>query len=177
MMVLYILVALVVILIVLAVVAPKNYHVKRTIIIRKPLPEVFEYLKFIRNQDQWSPWSQKDPNMTRTSEGVDGQVGFINRWEGNREVGTGEQELVRIVENDRIESHLRFFKPWKSESDAYLVVKVADETRTEVIWGFSGVNKIPANIFMLFFNMDKAVGKDFDQGLINLKERLENDDL
>lgn len=175
MMVLYILVALVVILIVLAVVAPKNYHVKRSIIIRKPLPEVFEYLKYIRNQDQWSPWKQKDPNMTQTSEGIDGQVGFVNRWEGNKEVGIGEQEIVRITENDRIESQLRFYKPWKSESDAYIVVKVVDETRTEVIWGFSGVNKVPANVFMLFYNMDKAVGKDFEQGLLNLKDLLEKE--
>lgn len=175
MIVLYLIIALVVILALMALLAPKQYHVKRSIIIRKPLNEVFEFLKFIRNQDHWSPWKQKDPNMTQSSQGVDGHVGFINSWVGNKQVGSGEQEIVRIVENDRIESQLRFFKPWKSESNGYLIVKKVDEARTEVIWGFSGIHKVPANVFMLFFNMDKAVGKDFDQGLQNLKEVSEND--
>jgi hypothetical protein len=28
---------------------------------------------------------------------------------------------------------------------------------------------VPMNIMLLFMNMDKAVGKDFEQGLVNLK--------
>ncbi|MEZ4802505.1 MAG: SRPBCC family protein [Gelidibacter sp.] len=170
----YILAAIIVLIVVLALIAPKKYHVNRSIVIQKPLPEVYDYLKFIKNQDYWSPWKKKDPNMKQTTVGVDGEIGFINKWEGNKEVGSGEQELTRLVENDIVESQLRFFKPWKSESDAYIKVNRIDENNTEVVWGFSGVNKIPANIFMLFFDMDKAVGKDFDQGLTSLKEILEN---
>lgn len=49
-----------------------------------------------------------------------------------------------------------------------------DENITRVTWGFSGINKPPANIFMLFFNMDKTVGKDFEEGFNNLKNHLEN---
>jgi hypothetical protein len=68
---------------------------------------------------------------------------------------------------------LRFLKPWKSVSDAYLITNPVDDDRTEVIWGFTGNNKVPFNIMMLFFNMDKAVGKDFDEGLSSLKEIME----
>ena len=71
-----------------------------------------------------------------------------------------------------IQYKLRFFKPWKSESDAYIQVDEADGG-TKVTWGFSGVNKMPFNVFMLFMNMDKAVGKDFTEGLQSLKEILE----
>ena len=106
-------------------------------------------------------------------EGGDGQVGAISKWEGNKDVGTGEQELTRIVENEVVESRLRFFKPWKSESDAYLKVKEDHEGQTVVTWGFSGKNKFPVSIMMLFMNMDKAIGKDFEEGLSNLKGRLE----
>jgi hypothetical protein len=42
-----------------------------------------------------------------------------------------------------------------------------------VTWGFSGKNKFPFSIMMLFMNMDKAVGKDFEEGLDNLKSILE----
>ena len=111
--------------------------------------------------------------MKQSQTGTDGSIGFVNRWEGNKDVGVGEQEIVNIIENQRIDSQLRFFKPWKSESDAYLITKEVDASKTEVTWGFSGVNKVPLNIMMLFFSMDKTVGKDFEEGLASLKDNLE----
>jgi hypothetical protein len=168
-----IVVTLVLVFIVLALVAPKKYEVSRSIVINKPLAEVFYYLKFIKNQNNWSPWKKKDPDMKQEFVGTDGTVGFVSKWEGNKDVGTGEQEILRIVENDTIEAQLRFFKPWKSQSNAYTKVEDLGEGKTKVIWGFSGKNPIPFNIFMLFFNMDKTVGKDFEEGLVSLKEILE----
>ncbi|WP_298894189.1 SRPBCC family protein [uncultured Psychroserpens sp.] len=173
MIVLYILGGIVALIILLALIAPKHYEVNRSIIIDKPLPEVFNYLKHIKNQNHWSPWKKRDPNMTQEFIGTDGQVGFISKWDGNKEVGTGEQEIMNIVENDRLEARLRFFKPWKSESDAVTRVDDAGDGKTKVTWGFSGINKVPANIFMMLYNVDKHVGKDFEEGLASLKEILE----
>lgn len=165
----YIILALVLLFLILILIAPKTFNVYRSVIIDKPLPEVFQYLKMIKNQDDWSPWKKKDPDMKQEFEGTDGEVGFIAKWEGNKDVGVGEQEITKIVDNSIIESRLRFFKPWKSESDAYLKVEEVTPTKTKVVWGFSGKNKVPTNVFFLFFNMDKAVGKDFDEGLASLK--------
>nr|WP_321237386.1 SRPBCC family protein [uncultured Psychroserpens sp.] len=174
MIVLYIIGILVLLFILLALIAPKHYQVNRDIIIDKPLPEVFNYLKHIKNQDYWSPWKKKDPDMKQEFVGTDGEVGFIAKWDGNKEVGLGEQEIMNIIENDRIEARLRFFKPWKSESDAVTKVEDAGQGKTKVIWGFSGSNKVPANIFMMLYNVDKHVGKDFEEGLTSLKEILES---
>ena len=106
--------------------------------------------------------------------GTDGEVGFISKWEGNKEVGTGEQEIVNIVENDIVEAQLRVFKPWKSESDAFTKVTEGVNGETTVTWGFSGRNKVPVNIFMMLYNVDKHVGKDFEEGLSELKSILES---
>ena len=170
---LYIVLAVIALITILGLIAPKNYNIHRSIIIQKPLPEVFQYLKFIKNQDNWSPWNEKDPNMKKTFSGADGEIGFISAWIGNKDVGEGEQEIARIVENEVIESKLRFFKPWKSESDAYLKVEETGKG-TKVTWGFLGKNKFPFSIIMLFMNMDKALGKDFEFGLKKLKELLES---
>ena len=170
---LYIVLIILVTIIALAIVAPKKYHVERSIEINKPLAEVFNYIKFIKNQDNWSPWKKKDPNMKQEFFGEDGTLGFIAKWVGNKEVGEGEQEIKNIIDNSRLESQLRFFKPWKSESDAFINVKEIDANCTEVTWGFTGTNKTPVNIMMLFFNMEKTVGKDFNEGLESLKEILE----
>lgn len=169
---LYIILILILIVVILAIVAPQNYDVSRTITINKPLPEVFKYLKFLKNQDNWSPWGEKDPDIKKTFKGTDGEVGFISAWVGNKEVGKGEQEITGIVENEVINSQLRFLKPFKLTSDAYLKVE-KDGNGTKVIWGFSGDNKFPVSIMMLFMNMDKSVGKDFEYGLNKLKGILE----
>lgn len=168
----YILFTLFIVVAILHFLAPKNYNVYRSISIKKPLPEVFTYLKSLKNQDEWSPWAEKDPTMNKTFTGIDGEVGFISAWVGNKDVGEGEQELTGIEENKEIKSQLRFLKPFKSTSDAYL--KVEEEGKgTKVIWGFSGTNKFPMTIMMLFMNMDKMIGKDFEYGLNKLKGILE----
>ena len=171
--ILYILLGLIGLILILSAIAPKTYEVHRSVVIQRPMTEVFDYVKFIRNQDHWSPWKKKDPNMKQESVGTDGEVGFISKWQGNKEVGIGEQEIKRIVDNEIIESELRFLKPWKSVSNAYLKVNQIENDQTEVIWGFNGVNPVPFNIFMLFFNFEKTVGKDFEDGLSSLKEILE----
>ena len=170
---LYVLAAVLILVIVLGLIAPKTYKVNRKISINKPINEVFEYLKFLKNQNAWSPWMRKDPNMKKNFSGTDGTSGFLSKWEGNKEVGSGEQEITRIVDNEIIESKLRFFKPYKSESDAYISVKASGEDVTEVNWGFSGNNKFPMSIMMLFMNMDKMVGKEFEEGLSSLKSIME----
>lgn len=169
---LYILIALIVLVIILALIAPKTYDVSRSVVINKPLPEVFSYLKSLKNQDNWSPWVGKDPNMKKIFKGTDETVGFISYWNGNKEVGEGEQEITGIVENKVVNSQLRFLKPFKSTSDAYLKVDI-DSGGTKVTWGFAGNNKFPMSIMMLFMSMDKMVGKDFEYGLNKLKGILE----
>ena len=152
---------------------PKNYDVSRSISISKPIAEVFDYVRSLKKQDEWGPWAKRDPNMTKEFTGTDGEVGAISSWKGNKEVGEGEQEITGIKENEVVETQLRFFKPWKSQSDAYIKVKDEGNGSTEVTWGFSGHNKFPVSIMMLFMNMDKSVGKDFEQGLSDLKSILE----
>ncbi len=174
MLLLYIFFVLVLLIGILAMIAPKNYDVSRSIEIRRPKAVVFEYLKFLKNQDEWSPWGKKDPNMQKELTGTDGEVGATSYWKGNKEVGEGEQEIIKIVDGERIESELRFLKPFKSTSDAYITTKEIEADITKVVWGFSGKNKFPMSIMMLFMNMDKAVGKDFEEGLASLKEILEN---
>lgn len=170
---LYVLATLVVIIIVLGLIAPNEYEVRRSIIIDKPLSNTFQYLKFIKNQNDWSPWKRKDPNMEQTFEGTDGEVGFISKWKGNKDVGEGEQEILSIVENESIDTQLRFFKPWKSKSIGHLLVDQVDDNQTMVTWGFTGRNPFPLNMMTLFFNFEKAVGKDFEDGLESLKQVLE----
>lgn len=170
---LYILLGVVAVIVFLAAIAPKTYHVFRTIEIAKPKTEVFEYLRYLEKQREWSPWEKRDPNMEHRLTGTDGTVGAISYWNGNKQVGEGEQEITRIEEGKRIDGELRFMKPWKSQSDCYLEVEDVGGNNTKVTWGFSGKNKFPMSLMMLFMSMDKMIGKDFEEGLDSLKAKLE----
>ena len=119
---LYVVAAIVLLIVVLGIIAPNRYEVRRSIIVNHTLPETFQYLKSIKNQDNWSPWKKKDPNMTQTFEGTDGEIGFVTKWNGNKDVGEGEQVIISIIENESIDSELRFFKPWKSQSIGHFLV-------------------------------------------------------
>lgn len=136
--VIYIILGFVTLIVILALIAPKHFDVSRSIIINRSRNEVYEYLKMINNQDHWSPWKKKDPNMKQSTVGADGEIGFISKWEGNKDVGVGEQELTKLVENEEVLTHIRFFKPWKSEADGYFRMKDSEDGNTEVTWGFSG---------------------------------------
>ena len=171
---LYIVGGLVVLVLILAMIAPKTYDVSRSTEIKKPKAEVFTYLRSLKNMDTWSPWAKKDPNMDKEFRGTDGEVGSVSYWNGNKDVGEGEQEVTKIVDGERIECALRFMKPFKSESDCYFKTEEADDGATKVTWGFAGNNKFPMSIMMIFMSMDKMVGKDFEEGLANLKANLES---
>ena len=171
--VLYIIGGLIALVLILSLIAPKTYNVFRTVEINRPKREVFNYLRSLKNMDEWSPWAKKDPNMEKKFTGTDGEVGCVSYWNGNKDVGEGEQEIKKIIDGERVDSELRFLKPFKSTSDCYMKVEDAGVSSTKVTWGFSGNNKFPMNIISLFKSMDAMVGPDFEQGMASLKEVLE----
>lgn len=170
----YVITGIILVFLVLVILAPKGYEVSRSVVIERTKPEVYHHLKYLKNQDSWSPWAKKDPQMKKGFVGEDGSIGAISSWDGNKEVGAGEQEITALSKNERIESKLRFLKPWKSESDCYFQLHEEGEGKTKVTWGFTGENAFPMNIMMLFMSMDKMVGNDFEQGLESLKRHLES---
>jgi len=158
---------------VVALFVDKDFSVERDIVIEKPVDEVFDYIRYLRNQESYSVWSGLDPDMTQEYRGRDGRVGFVSAWEGNEDVGRGEQEIIEIREGERIDYALRFFEPFESEANAYLITEPAGENRTRVVWGFDSRMPYPMNLMLLFMDLEDAIGADYQTGLRNLKEILE----
>ena len=172
------LVAIVVLLVaaiaVASFVSKTDCKIEREITINKPKAEIYNYVKVLKNQNDWGPWYKKEPTMKQETRGTDGTVGFVTHWTGQSEdVGEGEQEIKKLVENERMETELRFIKPFESKADAFLILESVNESQTKVKWGFATTFPRPMNIMFLVMNMDKLVGKDFADGLANLKGILE----
>ncbi|MBK6266189.1 SRPBCC family protein [Marivirga sp. S37H4] len=159
---------------IIALFVNKTYEVEREIIINKPQQEVFDYVKYLKNQDNFSKWATMDPEMKKTYRGTDGTVGFVSAWESdNDEVGTGEQEITNIIEGERIDYELRFIKPMESTAPAFMTTEAVSENQTKVKWGFSGHMDYPMNLMMLFMDFEEMIGNDFQEGLNELKTQLE----
>ena len=165
---------LIVLLLILAVFLKKEYTVVREISISKPKLIVFDYLKQLKNQNNFSKWAMMDPNMKKEYKGTDGTVGFVSSWESEQKnVGKGEQEIKKIIEGERIDFEIRFIKPFAGVAKAYMTTQTFTEKETEVNWGFDSKLNYPMNLMLLFMNMEKMIGNDLDTGLSNLKKLLE----
>jgi uncharacterized protein YndB with AHSA1/START domain len=161
-------------LLIIALFMKKDFAIEREVTINKTKPEVFAYLLALKNQDKFSVWAMKDPNMKKTYTGADSTVGFVSAWDSeNGDVGKGEQEIKKITPGERIDYELRFIKPFESTNNAYMATEAVTENQTKVKWGFHGKMVYPTNIMPLFCDMDKMLGKDLETGLTNLKGILE----
>ena len=169
------LVALVFVVLLVAAVLPKKYNVKESIVVSAEPAEVFEFLRHLKNQEQYSKWVMLDPRAKKTYTGADGSVGFISAWESDdKRLGKGEQEITNIVHNERIDVALRFEKPFKSTSPSYLATEKVSAGVTKVTWGFEGAMPYPMNFMMLAIGLPKLLAKDIQESLLNLQNVVEN---
>jgi hypothetical protein len=151
---------------------PKDFKIEHSVVIAKPKSEVFAYLKLMQNYKNWSPMAKLDAEMKTELKGTDGEVGAILTWAGNKEVGSGEQEIVSITENERIDFDLRVEQPNKALSKAYLITEDAEEGKTKVTWGTAGSNPFPMNLVRKLTN--GKLHAQFASGLESLKAALES---
>jgi hypothetical protein len=169
-----VIIGLLVLILITALFVKKEYSVGREISIAKPKQVVFDYVKYLKNQDNFSVWARIDPDMKKDYRGIDGTSGFVAAWDSkNKKAGKGEQEIIKISGSDRIDYVIRFLKPMKSTDNAFLSFNAVNDSITNVKWGIFGKINYPMNLMLLFMNMDAMLGKDLENGLKNLQTLME----
>lgn len=166
-----IIIVVIVLPLVIALFVPKEYNIERTIIINAPKHKVFDYLKYLKHQEEYSKWTMADPKQKITTTGIDGTVGFISTWDSAKKSGAGAQEITGIVDGERITCELRFIRPFKSVGNTWLNTEAFTDHSTKVAWGMSGKMAYPLNLMTAV--MSGALKKDIDISLNNLKMILE----
>lgn len=166
-------------ILILAVISPNDFILEREIIIAKPKAAVFEELKFLKNHEKWNAWSRKDPKMKKEFRGTDGAPGFISVWESeHEEVGTAEQEILNITDGQKMETQIRFQKPFTASFMSYVVLESAGDSSTKVLLGMSDKMKFPMTVISFIFNVclgnQNKIISNMDESLKNLKTLLES---
>jgi hypothetical protein len=156
---------------------PNTYHVERSATLNAPAGVVFPLANDFRHWAEWSPWSKLDPQMKTTFGGPPEGAGATYAWTGNDKVGEGRMTITESQPDTRVTYRLEFLKPFVSIAttsvtltpDAPPLGAPLPSARTRVTWGMDGNNNFVGKAFTLFSNMDQIIGKDFEQGLAQLK--------
>jgi dienelactone hydrolase/uncharacterized protein YndB with AHSA1/START domain len=171
--ILFILATLVVLVLVATLLIPAHTHVERSTVIKAAPATVYRYLADFRQFNRWSPWAQRDPETQYEFTGPAIGVGSRMTWTSQHpEVGSGSQQVAEAEPPHRLKVRLEFGDMGGAFSGYAL--EPQDEG-TRITWTFdseSGFNPLHRFLGLM---MDKWVGADYEQGLINLKQLVESE--
>lgn len=151
-----------------ALVRPDTFSVQRSATVKAAPEKVFAVLNDFRRWTEWSPWEKLDPAMQRTLGGAPSGKGATYAWEGNSQAGVGRMEIIESVPARKVGIQLDFIKPFESHNIAeFTLTPQGDATRVD--WRMHGPAPFITKLMQVFVNMDRMIGKDFEDGLANLK--------
>jgi hypothetical protein len=159
---------LVAILVIVVSMQSNEFRIERSGIINAPPSTVFPHVNDFHLWQEWSPWAKRDPNCQIAYDGPDSGEGAKFWWNGNKEVGEGRMTIIESTPEKIVAIRLEFIKPFKAINTAEFKFKPV-ATGTEVNWAMTGKNNFVGKAFHMLIDCDKMVGKDFEQGLANLR--------
>jgi uncharacterized protein YndB with AHSA1/START domain len=152
----------------LAVTKPDTFRIQRAVTIKAPPEKIFAVINDFHNWTSWSPWEKLDPAMKRTHSGAASGKGAIYEWQGNSKVGEGRMEILDTTAPSKIAIKLDFIKPFEGHNTAEYTL-VPQGEMTNVTWAMYGPTPFISKLMQVFISFDKMIGKDFEEGLANLK--------
>jgi len=170
--VLYVILGLLAVYLILCFAGPSEVKVERSTEINAPAEMLkAKMVDFKFFHDVWSPWTEKDPGMKVTHTGETGQPGNTMAWESDvKEVGKGSM-TYKYTNGDTIMEALNF--DGQGEAQVFHIV-TPTETGSKVTWQMQNTVPFMMRGVMLFLNIDKMVGPDFENGLAKLKTAIES---
>ncbi len=163
-----VMIAAIVLVLIIAMTKPRQFRVERSVDVAAPAAKIFPFLDDLRQQRLWSPWDQKDPNMQRSFTGAERGTGAIYEWDGNRDIGSGRQEIVTVIPNEKIEGKIDFFRPFRASNRFEFLLRPAGNV-TNVTWAIFGPMPFLSRVMSIFVSMDNMIGNEFEKGLLQLK--------
>jgi len=158
-------------LVLLAQLLPGQYHVERSVTISAKPEIIFPWINNLKQWQEWSPWTAaKDPTIVYAYEGPEEGVGASSKWD-SKKWGQGEMKMIESNPASGVKFDLSFDKGKYACVGTFSFA--AAENGTKVTWAMDGkVSRNPLDRFFSLF-MDKFTGPDFEEGLNNLKKKVE----
>ena len=159
------------VLLVFASMKPDVFRVRRSTTIAAPPARIFPFIEDFHAFNLWNPFAMKDPAQKITYAGPEKGLGASFAWD-SRKQGSGRMEITESQPSARVAMRLEFTKPFPARNEVEFTIDGSRADST-VTWSMSGPVPFMAKIFHVFVNVDKMVGRDFENGLANLKALAE----
>jgi carbon monoxide dehydrogenase subunit G len=157
---------------VFAATQPDTFRVQRSVSIQAPPERIFPFIDDFHRWTAWSPYEKMDPGMKRTFSGTASGLGATYAWEGTGKVGAGRMKIAESSPPSKVTIDLHFIKPFEGDTTAMFTLEPKGGS-TNVTWAMDGRNTYIMKVVHVFIDPEKMVGKDFEQGLANLKVAAE----
>ena len=150
---------------------PDTFRVERSTRIQAPPERIFALINDLKQFNTWNPYEKKDPaikgSYAKTTAGPGASYGWVSS-----EVGAGSMEITETTAPSRVAMKLDFVKPFEAHNQVEFAIKPGT-AGTDVVWAMQGPAPFMSKLMGVIFNMDKMVGKDFEDGLAHLKSLAE----
>ena len=158
-------------LVVVSLFLSSRYRVERSVTMRAKPSAIFSQINTLKQWPEWTAWTvAKYPDMKVYFTGPEAGGGAVCSWEGQSS-GQGTLKLTRSDPDKSIGYDLDFERG-KYPSKGVITIEPAGDS-VKVSWSNEGdLGWNPVSRFFGLF-MDKMMGPDFEEGLLNLREKVE----
>lgn len=151
----------------IAAARPNTFRIQRSAAINAPPETIYPLIADFRAWNGWSPWEKLEPGMDKTFSGAASGTGAVYSWAGKK-VGAGRMEITGAAPPSRITIKLDFLKPFEAHNTTTFTLQSRGGA-TEVTWTMEGPSPFINKVMGVVMNLDRMIGKDFEEGLATLK--------
>lgn len=151
---------------------PDEFRVERRLRIAAPPELLWPLVGELRGFNRWNPYERKDPLTKGQYAGTPSGIGSRYAWQSDK-VGTGSLEITGQQAGRAVQMRLVFVKPFEAHNHAEFALQPTPDGATEVIWQMHGPANFMSKLMGTFMDMNKMVGRDFEDGLQNLRQIAE----
>jgi len=159
-------------LLIYAATRPDMLHVQRTQLINASPEKIGPLINDMHAFNTWNPYNRKDPQMKGSYHGPNAGPGAAFDFSGDKNVGAGRISIVEPRAPHTVSMKLDMTEPMAASNE--IDFRLAPQgAATEVTWSMRGHTPYIGKLMGIFFNMDKMIGTDFENGLASLKALAE----
>ncbi len=166
----FIVLALMLLVLILGLIAPKELQLQRSMIINAPQTTVFSLVNELPAWERWSPWVRQDSTIKNQYSDQKMGTGAYYTWTSENS-GTGKLTITDSYEADSLHTFIEFDGQGNTNSKWYFEPV---EGGTKATWSFDSKFPFPFNVMLLLQDVEGMVGKDYENGLAFLKTEAES---
>lgn len=151
---------------------PSTFRIQRSTVIAAPPDKVFPLINDFHLWQKWAPQDRDDPTVKRSFAGASSGVGAISDWSGKGPTGAGRMTIIESAAPIKVTVQADWRQPFATRNMNEFTLQPQGDG-TMVKWFMQGKNLYMMKVMSVVVNMDKMMGKHFEEGLTNLKAAAE----